>query len=146
MGLRKKEMILNEGFVRISLRDGSIMTSGSEAEGNGDEDSGSSEDEAEDVMEEGDDDMAPFLPEFRLIKKNDPEAYSFSTPQYSAHKVPRELVDASLAGPAGMSEFMGKWQDILAQQVREDQQASSDSELELIESEAVSCLVLRDHV
>ncbi|KAJ5127657.1 hypothetical protein N7448_008436 [Penicillium atrosanguineum] len=128
IGFEEEGDDLNEGFVRISLRDGSIMTSGSAADGNSDEDSGSSEDEAEDALEEGDDDMAPFLPEFRLIKKNDPEAYSFSTPQYSAHKVPRELVDASLAGPAGMSEFMGKWQDILAQQEREDQQASSDSE------------------
>jgi hypothetical protein len=33
--------------------------------------------------------------------------------KYSAHKVPRELVDASLEGPGGMSEFMGQWQDIL---------------------------------
>jgi hypothetical protein len=128
IGFEEEGDDLNEGFVRISLRDGSIMTSGSEAEGNGGEDSESSEDEAENAVEEGDDDMAPFLPEFRLIKKNDPEAYSFSTPQYSAHKVPRELVDASLAGPAGMSEFMGKWQDILNQQVREDEQAGSDSE------------------
>ncbi|KAJ5203916.1 uncharacterized protein N7498_004795 [Penicillium cinerascens] len=123
---------LNGGFVRISLRDGSIMIPGSAEteeteETEGDEGSESSEDEAEDPAAEGDDDMAPFLPEFRLIKKNDPEAYSFNTPQYSAHKVPRELVDASLAGPAGMSEFMGKWQDILQQQMREDQQAS-DSE------------------
>jgi hypothetical protein len=113
---------LSGGFVRISLRDGSVMTPGS-AETGADEDSGESEDEAEDAVAEGDDDMAPFLPEFRLIKKNDPEAYAFNTPQYSAHKVPRELVDASLAGPAGMSEFMGKWQDILQQQMREDQHA-----------------------
>jgi len=119
---------LNGSFVRISLRDGSVMTPGSgETEGEEGEDSSSDEDEAENDTSEGDDDMAPFLPEFRLIKKNDPEAYAFNTPQYSAHKVPRELVDASLAGPAGMSEFMGKWQDILQQQMREDQQGS-DSE------------------
>jgi hypothetical protein len=42
--------------------------------------------------------------------------------------VPRDLVDASLAGPGGMSEFMGKWQDILQNQMRQQQAESSDSE------------------
>lgn len=118
---------LNGGFVRISLRDGSIMTSDEVTSGVV-EDGEKSEDEEEDV-EEGDDDLAPFLPEVRLVKKNDPEAYQFSTPQYSAHKVPKDLVDASLAGPGGMSEFMGKWQEILARQTMQQQQDySSDSE------------------
>jgi len=30
-------------------------------------------------------------PELRLVKKDDPEAYSFNTPQYSAHKLPKEV-------------------------------------------------------
>lgn len=117
-----------EGFVRISLHDGRVMTS---AEGADEADSSSVDEETEEnqtAHAEGDDEMAPFLPEFRLIKKNDPEAYSFNTPQYSAHKVPREVVDASLAGVGGMSEFMGKWQEILQKQMREDQEAGSDSE------------------
>jgi hypothetical protein len=118
---------LNGGFVRISLRDGSIMTL-DEAAGGVVDDVENSEDEVENG-EEGDDDLAPFLPEVRLVKKNDPEAYQFSTPQYSAHKVPKDLVDASLAGPGGMSEFMGKWQEILARQTMQQQQDdSSDSE------------------
>lgn len=118
---------LNGGFVRISLRDGSIMTSDEMTSGVVEEEE-KSEDEEENV-EEGDDDLAPFLPEVRLVKKNDPEAYQFSTPQYSAHKVPKDLVDASLAGPGGMSEFMGKWQEILARQTMQQQQDdSSDSE------------------
>lgn len=118
---------LNGGFVRISLRDGSIMTSDEVTSGVVEEVE-NSEDEEENV-EEGDDDLAPFLPEVRLVKKNDPEAYQFSTPQYSAHKVPKDLVDASLAGPGGMSEFMGKWQEILARQTMQQQQDdSSDSE------------------
>lgn len=115
-----------EGFVRLSLRDGAVMTS-SENSGAVDAEPSSSEDE-EDSDAEGDDDLAPFLPEVRLIKHNDPEAYAFATPQYSAHKVPKEVVDASLAGPGGMSEFMGKWHDILQQQMREDQEASSESD------------------
>ncbi|KAJ5901207.1 hypothetical protein N7504_007200 [Penicillium tannophilum] len=118
---------INGGFVRISLRDGSIMTSDEVTSGVVQEVE-NSEDEEENV-EEGDDDLAPFLPEVRLVKKNDPEAYQFSTPQYSAHKVPKDLVDASLAGPGGMSEFMGKWQEILARQTMQQQQDdSSDSE------------------
>lgn len=118
---------INGGFVRISLRDGSIMTS-DEVTSGGVQEVENSEDEEENV-EEGDDDLAPFLPEVRLVKKNDPEAYQFSTPQYSAHKVPKDLVDASLAGPGGMSEFMGKWQEILARQTMQQQQDdSSDSE------------------
>ncbi|CAG8386623.1 unnamed protein product [Penicillium salamii] len=117
-----------EEFVRISLHDGKIMTSGTAEELDREDDaSSSSESEAEDDAE-GDDDQAPFLPEFRLIKKDDPEAYAFSSTQYSAHKVPRELVDASLQGPGGMSEFMGQWNEILKKQEQEDKNAGSDSE------------------
>jgi hypothetical protein len=116
---------VEEGFVRISLRDGSIITPSSEEEA--DEESASEEEEVEPAIREGDDQFAPFLPEFRLIKKDDPESYSFNTPQFSAHKVPKELVDASLAGPGGMSEFLGKWQEILKQQEREDQDAGNES-------------------
>lgn len=72
--------------------------------------------------------IAPFLPEFRLVQRDDPEAYAFTTPQYSAHKLPREVVDASQAGPGGMKEFMGKWQEILEKRMQEDQEAGSDSE------------------
>lgn len=117
-----------EEFVRISLHDGKIMTSGTAEELDGKDDgSSSSESETEDDPE-GDDDQAPFLPEFRLIKKDDPEAYAFSSTQYSAHKVPRELVDASLQGPGGMSEFMGQWNEILKKQEQEDKDDGTDSE------------------
>ncbi|KAJ5887673.1 Cell division cycle protein [Penicillium taxi] len=114
-----------EGFVRISLRDGTVMSSSDLDESGEESESSEEEVEAEDADNAAAcDDFALFLPEVRLIKKNDPEAYQFSTPQYSAHKVPKDLVDASLAGPGGMSEFMGKWQDILQNQMREEQQAS----------------------
>ncbi|PWY72346.1 D123-domain-containing protein [Aspergillus heteromorphus CBS 117.55] len=100
-------------FVRLSLN-------GDNAEDSGPE----SEEESESESEAGcNEDDAPLFPEFRLIKRDDPEAYSFSTPQYSAHKLPKEVVDASLTGPGGMSEFLGQWQDILAKQTQE-----SDSE------------------
>jgi hypothetical protein len=52
-------------------------------------------------------------PEFRLVRKDDPEAYSFSTPQYSAHKLPKDVVDASLEGESGMKEFADQWKRML---------------------------------
>ena len=123
-----EEEDVNEGFVRISLKDGSVMTTFSDSE-EGEEEASSDEDaKVGNADVEDDDRAAPFLPEVRLVKRDDPEAYSFSTPQYSAHKVPKEVVDASLAGPGGMSEFMGKWQEIMQQQIREDRQAGSESE------------------
>ncbi|KAK5807196.1 hypothetical protein VI817_001454 [Penicillium citrinum] len=128
----EEEDDMAEGVVRISLHDGSVTELNARGEPVDESESSSEEEDLDDVTAKGpggeDDEFAPFLPEFRLIKKNDPEAYSFSTPQYSAHKVPRELVDASLAGPGGMSEFMGKWQDILQKQMNEQRADSSDSE------------------
>ncbi|KAJ6142029.1 hypothetical protein N7497_011128 [Penicillium chrysogenum] len=127
IGVQEEEDIGAEEFVRISLQDGKVMPSGTTEELEKEDDL-SSDSEEEDKVAEGDDEQAPFLPEFRLIKKDDPEAYAFSSTQYSAHKVPRELVDASLEGPGGMSEFMGQWQDILKKQEQDDRAAGSDSE------------------
>ena len=59
-------------------------------------------------------------PEFRLVNRDDPEAYSFNTPQYSAHKLPKDVVDASGDGEAGLRDFMGQWRDILRKQEAED--------------------------
>ena len=78
---------LEEGVVHLSLRQD---TSTSEAE----------------EMQE-----LPRLPIFRIVKRDDPEAYSFNTPLYSAHKLPREVVDAgaSVSGEGGMKDFMERW-------------------------------------
>ncbi|KAG6011958.1 hypothetical protein E4U54_007799 [Claviceps lovelessii] len=51
-------------------------------------------------------------PELRLIEKDDPAAFNFSTPQYSAHKLPKEVVDASMAGEGGLREFAQQWKEI----------------------------------
>ncbi|KAL2217092.1 cell cycle control protein Cdc123 [Thermoascus aurantiacus ATCC 26904] len=71
---------------------------------------------------------APLLPEFRLVARDDPEAYAFNTPQYSAHKLPKEVVDAARAGPGGMKEFMGQWRDILEKRMQEEREMGSDSD------------------
>lgn len=94
--------LLQGGFVRLSVNGNNPAPP----------EDGSGSDSESDVDSQ-DDDGGPFLPEFRLIRRDDPEAYAFSTPQYSAHKLPREVVDASMAGPGGMREFMGQWQDVL---------------------------------
>ena len=65
-----------------------------------------------------------FVPEFRLVNRDDPEAYSFNTPQYGAHKLPKDVVDASGDGEAGLRDFMGQWRDILKKQ--EEETASLD--------------------
>ena len=52
------------------------------------------------------------LPELRIMEKDDPAAYNFSTPQYSAHKLPKEVVDASLAGEGGLREFAQQWKEM----------------------------------
>jgi hypothetical protein len=61
------------------------------------------EDDEEDEEEE---------PELRLVEHDDPAAYNFSSPQYSAHKLPKDVVDASLAGEGGIREFAQRWQRI----------------------------------
>ena len=69
----------------------------------------------------------PFMAEFRLVNRDDPEAYCFNTPQYSAHKLPKDVVDASGDAQAGLREFMGQWRDILKRQERDDLEEGSES-------------------
>ena len=100
---------LEEGAVRPSLngdvRDGLDLKNEYD-----EEEEEEPEDEEEDI----------FTPEFRLVNRDDPEAYNFNTPQYSAHKLPKDVVDASADGEAGLREFMGTWREIVARQEKED--------------------------
>ncbi|POR36076.1 Cell division cycle protein [Tolypocladium paradoxum] len=68
---------------------------------------------AEETDEDADVEYRPDIaPELRLIERDDPAAFNFSTPQYSAHKLPKEVVDASMAGEGGLREFAQQWQDM----------------------------------
>ena len=102
---------LEEGAVRLSLngdvRDGLDLKNEHD-----EEEEEEPEDEEEDI----------FTPEFRLVNRDDPEAYNFNTPQYSAHKLPKDVVDASADGEAGLREFMGTWREIVARQETEDRE------------------------
>lgn len=116
-----------EEFVRLSLRPASdiarlVEEKGDDFEGHRaddahDEDEGESDSDSE-VDEEF------WLPELRLVNKSDPEAYSFNTPQFSAHKLPKDVVDASQSGE-GLREFARDWQNILAKKRQEDAEAES---------------------
>ncbi|KAF2770781.1 D123-domain-containing protein, partial [Teratosphaeria nubilosa] len=80
-----------------------------------------SKDEDADAADESEDSDVEdiWLPELRLVKKTDPEAYSFATPQYSAQKMPKDVVEAGASGE-GLREFAKEWQDILARRQEED--------------------------
>lgn len=75
------------------------------------------EDDLDDETTEDDyDDEEEYEVELRLVEQDDPAAYNFSSPQYSAHKMPKDVVDASMAGEGGMREFAREWQRLQEQQ------------------------------
>lgn len=49
-----------------------------------------------------------FEPEFRLVGRDDPEAYQFAATKYSAHKLPVDVVDAGLT-PERMKDMLEEW-------------------------------------
>ena len=107
----QEENGVTDEIVRLSLnRNGNGNGNGSN--------SSDTEEEEDDTTPEA----LPFTPEFRLINRDDPEAYSFNTPQYSAHKLPRDVVDASADGEAGLREFLGTWREIVERQEREERE------------------------
>lgn len=70
----------------------------------------------DDITTEEEDDE-DFEPELRLIEKDDPAAYNFSSPQYSAHKLPKEVVDASTSGAGGLREFAQQWNEMVNRRI-----------------------------
>ncbi|KAF2264296.1 cell division cycle protein-like protein [Lojkania enalia] len=82
----------------------------------------SSEGETNDEAEDEDEVIDIWRPEFRLVRRDDPEAYGFTTPQYSAHKLPKDVVDASRGGEGNLREFAMQWKEALrlAEEQRRD--------------------------
>ena len=76
--------------------------------------------ESDDEIEGDDSEGYKSKIEFRLVNRDDPEAYSFSTPQFSAHKLPKDVVDASADPESGLRGFMSQWREIVSGQERED--------------------------
>jgi hypothetical protein len=116
-------------FVRLSIRGAgdNDSTSAPREEYTEDEFDDEDEDEDDDDEEEEEADEELWLPELRLIRKDDPEAHSFSTPQYSAHKLPRDVVDASASGE-GLREFAKDWEKLLAKSQEDDRHVQSSDE------------------
>lgn len=59
-----------------------------------------------------------FDPELRLVGKDDPEAYQFASSKYSAHKLPKDVVDASMT-PSAMKDMMEEWRRIMDKEVQD---------------------------
>lgn len=69
-------------------------------------------DDSEDTAASETDEDGTDSPEVRIIERDDPAAFNFSSSQYSAHKLPKEVVDASLAGEGGIREFAQQWKQM----------------------------------
>ncbi|EOA88459.1 uncharacterized protein SETTUDRAFT_160342 [Exserohilum turcica Et28A] len=80
----------------------------------------------EDDSSDDDDIEELWQPEFRLVRRDDPEAYGFTTPQYSAHKLPKDVVDASRGGEGQLREFAMQWEQ--AQKLAEQQRAEDSDD------------------
>ena len=93
---------------------GVVDSGGDEWPGGADADAGRAGDGGgDDEEEEEEEEDEAFEHEVRLIEKEDPAAYNFGSSQFSAHKLPKEVVDASLVGEGGMREFSEQWMALL---------------------------------
>ena len=115
-----------EGFVRLSLRPSSDADQTNPAN-EGAVDDADSESMSEDTDSDSDVDGEMWAPELRLVRHSDPEAYGFGTTQYSAHKLPKDVVDASQSGE-GLREFARDWEDILSKRRQEEADGGDSSE------------------
>lgn len=79
------------------------------------------------TMDEPAPDDEDFVPEFRLVQRDDPEAYQFSATKYSAHKLPKDVVDAGMT-PSGMKDMMEEWNRAMRKENLDDE---SEEEEEL---------------
>jgi hypothetical protein len=84
--------------------------------------SGSSEDTSDDSVEI----EVSWRPEFRIVKKDDPEAYNFGNAPYGAYKLPKDVVDASQAGGGAMKELMNQWQKLMNGELQEESSDDDD--------------------
>lgn len=85
-----------------------------------DSDDDGSSDDADSDEEDGD------FPELRLIERDDPEAYNFSTQQYGAHKLPKDVVDAARVGGDQLLELHNQWRELVQQMDNAAPQVQAD--------------------
>lgn len=115
-----RENGVEEKSFRLELGDADGPASDAESVCDDGEDESNTEYGDEEDVEELDPEV-----ELRLVEKDDPEAFNFASPQYSAHKLPRDVVDASRGDGGTLRDFAQEWSDALAR--REDgEDASSE--------------------
>lgn len=66
----------------------------------------------DDADQDSSDEEVIWEPEFRLVQRDDPEAYQFAATKYSAHKLPKDVVDASMT-PDRMKDMMEEWRKVM---------------------------------
>ncbi|KAK6421412.1 hypothetical protein LTR95_016822 [Oleoguttula sp. CCFEE 5521] len=131
---REEEFEWPEMTIRVPFRPAGEVSESSNFTTNGmsDEDRRNQTKGIQDILDASSDsdsdvDDQLWLPEFRLVRKSDPEAYSFSTPQYSAHKLPKDVVDASQSGE-GLREFARDWQQLLDKRKQDEAELADGSD------------------
>nr|OQO31084.1 hypothetical protein B0A51_01651 [Rachicladosporium sp. CCFEE 5018]OQO31520.1 hypothetical protein B0A51_01287 [Rachicladosporium sp. CCFEE 5018] len=131
---REEEFEWPEMTIRVPFRPAGQAHESSNATTNGinDEDRHNETKRIQDILDASSDsdsdvDDELWLPEFRLVRESDPEAYSFSTPQYSAHKLPKDVVDASQSGE-GLREFARDWQQLLDKRKQDEAELADGSD------------------
>ena len=81
------------------------------------------------ALDDSEDEINIFVPELRLLNKDDPEVYGFASPQYSAHKMPKDVVDAAAEGNTNaLRELSLEWQQALERAQKVDQEHGSDED------------------
>ena len=83
----------------------------------------------ENESDDGDDvEELPYRAEFRTVKKDDPEAYNFGTAPYSAHKLPKEVVEAGCEGGDAWKLVMEQWERLGRGEKLEDDSSDDDDD------------------
>lgn len=78
--------------------------------------------------EEDDEEAAESEPIFRLVGRDDPEAYQFNSTRYSAHKLPKDVVDASRSpGEIDARELLDQWRKVMEGQNGLEEDEGSES-------------------
>ncbi len=101
-----------ERTVRLQLRPRQGEGQSGEGERNGEASDTEGDTESEDDDDNESTEEVSSDPEFRLVQRDDPEAYQFAATKYSAHKLPREVVDASMT-PSWMKDMMEEWKRVM---------------------------------
>jgi hypothetical protein len=109
--------------VRLYLRKDELPRNEVEEE---DEEEEDEEEEGEEEQEDEEEEEDIWIPEFRLVRSDDPEAYGFTAQKYSAHKLPKDVVDASTGGEGQLREFAQQWKELLEKQREQAEESEAD--------------------